>query len=264
MSSTVIRPNSPGASSMGASRIGTACEPVKQWMPILPAGTEKVTSPDAFVWLPRPLAPPSSLQEQCAPLSQMLFGWAHLRLGAFPMLHVSAEDVVQETWMRALAALDQRADLEEPRALKAWLFGIARNVLLEELRRPRSSGSRRTERSTAMPSDVLDTVTSICTQLSRGELVQLFLAFAAELEEVDRQLLVHCGFEGAHPEEVALRFALEPSSTARRWHRLRERLRESRWDERMGLRDEAERTAAPSTLGRSRSDGPTGSATGAR
>ena len=205
-----------------------------------------------------------SLNEQCAPLSQMLFGWAHLRLGAFPMLAVSAEDVVQETWMRALAALDQRGDLDEPRALKAWLFGIARNVLLEELRRPRSGASRRAERSTSMASDVVDTVTSICTQLSRDELVRRFLAFAAGLEEVERQLLVHCGFEGAHPNEVALRFALEPSSTARRWHRLRERLRESRWDERMGLRDEAEHTASPSTLDRNRADGPTGSATGAR
>jgi len=173
------------------------------------------------------------LQEQAAEHSPFLYGWANLRLRRFPSCRLTAEDVVQETWMRAFVA-SSSASVPAPQALRAWLVGIARNVILEEVRRP---GAREAlpERSTALEAGVRDTVTSLCTQLARHELVQRFLAFADGLEEVDRQLLVRCGFEDGHPGEVALALGLEPDSTARRWHRLRERLREAHWDERWGL-----------------------------
>lgn len=137
--------------------------------------------------------------------------------------------------MRALvASSSEPARVPASEALRAWLVGIARNVILEEVRR---AGAREAlpERSTALDAGLRDTVTSLCTQLARHELVQRFLAFADGLEDVDRQLLVRCGFEGGHPSEVALTLGMEPDSTARRWHRLRERLREARWDERWGL-----------------------------
>ena len=135
--------------------------------------------------------------------------------------------------MRAFAA-SSPSGVPAPQALRAWLVGIARNVILEEVRRP---GSREVppERSTSLEAGLRATVTSLCTQLARHELVQRFLAFADGLEEVDRQLLVRCGFEEGHPSEVALALGLEPDSTARRWRRLRERLRDARWDQRWGL-----------------------------
>jgi RNA polymerase sigma factor (sigma-70 family) len=173
------------------------------------------------------------VREQAPVLSPLLFAWAHLRLRGFPGARVTAEDVVQETWMRALTACTRRANaLPDAGALRPWLIGIARNVVLEEVRRPEGMSH---SVSTTMASGLLDTVTSLCTHLARNEFVQRFLAFAARLEEVDRQLLVRCGLEDERPGDVALRFDIEPSSAVRRWHRLRERLREAQWNERWGL-----------------------------
>ncbi len=175
------------------------------------------------------------LYEQIPATSGLLFCWAQLRLRGFPAVRLTAEDVVQEVWMRAFAVCASRhSGLPAPGAIRAWLLGIARNVILEEVRRP-AAGELPRERSTAMAADIRDTVTSLCTRLARDEIVERFLAFATQLEEVDRQLLVRCGFEDGQPQEVALRFGLEPSSAVRRWHRLRERLREAHWDERWEL-----------------------------
>jgi RNA polymerase sigma factor (sigma-70 family) len=173
------------------------------------------------------------MREQAPVLSTLIFAWAHLRLRGFPAARLTAEDVVQETWMRAFTACARRAEaLPDAGALRPWLIGIARNVVLEEVRRP--EGQSRSV-STTLASELHDTVTSLCTHLARNELVQQFLAFAAGLEEVDRQLLVRCGLEDERPGDVALRLDMEPPSAVRRWHRLRERLREARWDERWGL-----------------------------
>jgi RNA polymerase sigma factor (sigma-70 family) len=174
------------------------------------------------------------LEEAVPELSPFLFGWAHLRLARFPASRLAAEDVVQETWVRAFSTCAAAAArLPAPEGLRPWLVGIARNVILEDVRQP-AGREASPERSTVL-GGLRDTVTSLCTQLARHELVRSFLAFAEGLEEVDRQLLVRCGFEDGHPSEVALPLGLDPDSAARRWHRLRERLREARWDERWGL-----------------------------
>lgn len=50
--------------------------------------------------------------------------------------HAEAEDLVQETYVRAIQAMDRlRADSN----LKAWLFTILRNIWLNQLRRRRTS-----------------------------------------------------------------------------------------------------------------------------
>ncbi|MEQ1892460.1 MAG: sigma-70 family RNA polymerase sigma factor [Planctomycetota bacterium] len=175
------------------------------------------------------------LGEEAGRLSRILFGWSALRLRLNPAARISPEDLVQETWSRAIAATTSgRADLPTTANARAWLIGIARHVILEELRRPGSFAAQ-PESSTRFPGDVIDTVTSICTRLQRDELVERFLGFADGLEEADRQLLVRCALEGGRPEEVAPRIALEPDSAVRRWHRLRERLREAGWEQRLGL-----------------------------
>jgi RNA polymerase sigma-70 factor (ECF subfamily) len=61
---------------------------------------------------------------------QRLVGYARQMLGG---AHHDAEEVVQDAFVRALAAL--RAD-EREMALKAWLFTIVRNRALDVLRRP--------------------------------------------------------------------------------------------------------------------------------
>jgi RNA polymerase sigma-70 factor (ECF subfamily) len=61
---------------------------------------------------------------------QRLLGYARQMLGG---AHHDAEEVVQDAFVRALAAL--RADDREM-ALKAWLYTIVRNRALDVLRRP--------------------------------------------------------------------------------------------------------------------------------
>lgn len=61
---------------------------------------------------------------------QRLVGYARQLLGG---AHHDAEEVVQDAFVRALAAL--RAD-EREMALKAWLYTIVRNRALDVLRRP--------------------------------------------------------------------------------------------------------------------------------
>lgn len=55
-----------------------------------------------------------------------------LRAGAGP----EADDLLQETFLRAYRALAQRP----PTTLRAWLFGIARNLLIDHARRRERQG----------------------------------------------------------------------------------------------------------------------------
>ncbi len=68
------------------------------------------------------------------------------------LLGQRAEDAWQETFLRALRAYDR---LEHGRHLRAWVFTIATNVAIDELRgRPEPAGERRARASScsAMPS----------------------------------------------------------------------------------------------------------------
>ena len=177
---------------------------------------------------------------QCEALSPILYAWAHLRLRAFSNSGVAPEDIVQETWLRALATVSADEErLAAPAALKAWLIGIAQNVLFEELRRGRQRPRNAGGPSSNAPSDWLagqvDTVTSICTSLARHEAVGRVLEFAAGLEDLDRQLLIRCAFEDLTASDVARRLGIEPDTAIKRWQRLREHLRATRMDQRLGL-----------------------------
>src|SRR6201992_1555369 len=52
--------------------------------------------------------------------------------------HAEAEDLVQETYVRAIAALKR---LRSDSNVKAWLFKILRNIWLNELRKKRSAST---------------------------------------------------------------------------------------------------------------------------
>jgi RNA polymerase sigma factor (sigma-70 family) len=177
------------------------------------------------------------LQEHCALLSPALFGWAFLRLKGFPKTRIEPEDIVQETWLRALSSLTaDPALLAQPEGFRAWLFGIAQNVLLEELRRGRNAPRPSSEGSISWLGLEIDTVTSICTGLARHETVERFLEFADQLDDLDGQLLVRCAFEGVSASDVGRRVGVEPATAIKRWQRLREELQATRLDERLGLK----------------------------
>ena len=67
-----------------------------------------------------------------------LVGLWHLRLWAYLLRLVgepaAAEDALQETWLRVLRDIPR---LREPARLVSWIFGIARHVAVDALRRRR-------------------------------------------------------------------------------------------------------------------------------
>jgi RNA polymerase sigma factor (sigma-70 family) len=188
---------------------------------------------------PRDIAPQSlELQETCAALSPALYAWARLRLRALGAPAILPDDVVQETWVRALT-LTQAGAPVTAQSLRAWVFGIAQNVLFEQARALTRGERLAASRSDASASEILerleDTVTSLCTRLSRDETIERFFALAESLDETDRALLVRCGFEGVSATDAARRLDLEPATAIKRWQRVRERLRSTDFARKLGL-----------------------------
>jgi RNA polymerase sigma-70 factor, ECF subfamily len=96
-----------------------------------------------------------------------------------------AEDVIQETWIRAIATLDRWREKE---AFGAWLRGIVAHVAIDLLRR---------QRRFAMDVDV----ESVATEQS-GEQIDLETAIAA-LPPGYRAVLVLHDIEGFRHDEIA-------------------------------------------------------------
>lgn len=161
-----------------------------------------------------------ALYESVAP---GLYAWASLRVPR----SVAVDDFLQEVWLRGVRALHR--DGAQFESFRAWIYQVARNVLLESLRRHLQVG-RRTANE---PQSALDrhqaSVTSISTRLSRDDTMSRFLEYARALPEEDRELLMLCGIEGQPCVQVAIRVGLGVEGARKRWQRLRTKLRDSGW-----------------------------------
>src|SRR5688572_9084608 len=139
-----------------------------------------------------------------------------------------ADDLVQETWLRALERPARAAD---ELGLRAWLATVAHNLASSGWRRStrRRSREQAAARGEALPS-VADAVERVAVQ---RELVEAVLA----LEPADRDVVVLRYFEGLAPREIAERLgetsAAIRSRTSRALEKLRARL-ERRFDGRPG------------------------------
>jgi RNA polymerase sigma factor (sigma-70 family) len=158
-----------------------------------------------------------------------LYAWAVLRAPA----SVDAGDILGEVWLRAVERL--RTHDGENYEFRAWIFGIAKNVLLQVLRtrgndRTRlNSGCGANGLSTNALEHIPESVTSISQRLAREDTVRRFLEYAQLLDTDDRDLLVHCGVEGNTCTEAARRLGLGDEVAAKRWQRLRVELRSRAW-----------------------------------
>lgn len=154
-----------------------------------------------------------------------LYAWASVRI---PRSEMTPDDFVQEVWLRAIRNLHTDAATDHP--FRAWVFGIAKNTLLEILRH-RSSHRVKEERSgpSAIARVVPDSTTSVAAKLARDETMQRLLEFAHSLDRVDRDMFVHCALEGRSCTEVARQLGLTPEGAIKRWQRQRSRLRELGW-----------------------------------
>jgi RNA polymerase sigma-70 factor (ECF subfamily) len=158
-----------------------------------------------------------------------LYAWAAVRAPA----DVDPGDVLAEVWVRAIERLSTHDS--ENHEIRAWLFGIAKNVLLQTLRsrggrgRTRGSGFGPLGGSTNGLDRVPDSVTSISRKVATEECIRRFLDYATDLDVTDRELLVHCGLEGTACVEVARRLAIGGDAATKRWQRLRAELRQKPW-----------------------------------
>ncbi len=162
-----------------------------------------------------------SFNDLCDRVMPALCGWARLRVRPTLRSHVDPEEIVQETWLRALVNF---GDYDPARgSFRAWMFGIAKNVLLNALQvaqgaRPKGSGS--TTNLKAIEA-VADTATSATKRASRSEAVRCFLERALALSEDEQMLMILCGLEGLSSREAAERMNISEEAAKKRWQRLR-------------------------------------------
>jgi RNA polymerase sigma-70 factor (ECF subfamily) len=161
-----------------------------------------------------------SFNALCARVLPALYGWAQLRVGRRLRRGIEPEDLVQEVWARALTAFE---DYDSTRPFRPWLFGIARNVLLEELRGAQRRAADGLDASVArrVLEQAPDEVTSFTRRLARDEALAHFLAQVRELGDDEQTLVRLCGLEGASTREAALALGINEEAAKKRWQRLR-------------------------------------------
>jgi RNA polymerase sigma-70 factor, ECF subfamily len=161
-------------------------------------------------------------------LCPALMAWAQVRLPAHLRGQVAAEDLVQEIWLRVVR-IYQHSFQPGNGSPRAWVFAVAKLVLLEVERaayernqRGAAPGGTTWQRAIAQVPEV---VTSLTQRLARDERVQAFVARVQQLDEDDRRLLIFCGIEDMPQHDAAERLGLSLDAAAKRWQRLRERIR---------------------------------------
>ena len=126
-----------------------------------------------------------------------------------------ADDVVQETWVAAVARRPSAVH-----SLRAWLGAVARNVVRQSAR----AAARRRERETvaARRDDAPSTDEVVARAARMRELVERVLA----LDEPYRSTILLRFFEGVKPQEIARRVGASEEAVRQRLKRGLDRLRE--------------------------------------
>jgi RNA polymerase sigma-70 factor (ECF subfamily) len=152
-----------------------------------------------------------------------IVAWTRLRIAGLPHGRIDVEDVLQETWVRALEAFSR---FDQSASFRSWVIGIAQNVLLEALR----SDGRRTHRNRLEGDPALsqypDSVTSVSRAAARDDGLVRLLELISGLSSEDRQLVLMHGLEERPLAQVAERLELSEEAATKRWQRLCARLRE--------------------------------------
>lgn len=169
----------------------------------------------------------AAFQELYDKVAPALYTWTCMRLQGGPAADLAPEDILQEAWLRGLENL---ASYDPARSFRAWMIGIAKNVLLHAYRRLSRGAERGSGRPLESQLGLLgcpDSVTSISGRLTKDENVQRFLAYVAGLQPDERMLVLYCGFEDYTVAEAATRLGLKPDAASKRWQSLRARMRDS-------------------------------------
>jgi RNA polymerase sigma-70 factor (ECF subfamily) len=161
-------------------------------------------------------------------LAPGLFAWTNVRIRGTPAACIDPQDILQEVWLRAL---NKVASYDPARSFRSWMFGIAKNVLLESYRKASTEtigkGSNSSTKQELEHFDCPASVTTISQRLAKDEAVQSFLAYVDKLDPEDRMLVLYCGFEEYTIADAALRLGISADAAMKRWQRVRARLRDS-------------------------------------
>jgi RNA polymerase sigma factor (sigma-70 family) len=162
------------------------------------------------------LGEPEALDALIARWHEPLRRYLLRTLGARP----EAEDVVQDTWLRVVRALPR---LEDPARLRAWLFGIARRALMDQLRRDYGRANdvalELAEADAGMISDDAQ------WQLERDESIALLADSLEALPLVEREVLVLFYLQELTLDQLALVLEVPVGTVKSRLFRARRRLR---------------------------------------
>jgi RNA polymerase sigma-70 factor, ECF subfamily len=133
--------------------------------------------------------------------------------------HQQADDLLEEVWVRAFRSRDR---YDDRLAALAWLYGIARNVLLGHFRSQPSIAAADTGRRYPGEPDPWDAVDD---RLDARRTVSILTEALAALSDEDREVLLLVAWEQLTSAEVAVVLDI-PQGTARsRLHRARVQLR---------------------------------------
>ncbi len=166
--------------------------------------------------------PLPEFEDALAALLPRLVAWAHMRLRGAP--GSDAEDLAQEVLCRALL----RRDSYRGGHLAAWVFQIAKLTLLEQLRHRRRAQRIRLGEGHGSQFDLdacVGRLTTLTRVVARRDDLAKLLQYAQQLDALDRMVLMLCGLEGLSPREAMVHTGLGEEATAKRYYRLRQRLR---------------------------------------
>jgi RNA polymerase sigma-70 factor (ECF subfamily) len=163
-------------------------------------------------------------------IAPSIYTWARLKLRVSSFPCFQPEDIVQETWLRALCAFSTYDPHAAP--FRRWIYGIVRNVMCEalraigrqlpELRSPGLGGSSIFDLD-ALPKEV----TSLSERVARDESIGRFAEKLESLDAEERTLVSLRGLEGLSFGEIARFMQISEEAARKRWERLRRRLIQS-------------------------------------
>ena len=159
-------------------------------------------------------------------LAPSLYVWAVLRIPPGLKHRLDPEDLLQEIWYRAYMNL--ATFRRELAPFRAWLYGIARNVLRGELRglvrRHRRLPPLHSPHRTEALAGAMDEGASVTRRAMQDEGSRRLLEVTRTLAPEERQLLILRGLEGHTYEQTGRLLGITPQAAESRWRRLRQRL----------------------------------------
>ncbi|MBK8098503.1 MAG: sigma-70 family RNA polymerase sigma factor [Planctomycetes bacterium] len=168
----------------------------------------------------------AQFQELHARISPRLYLWCALRVPKALRHRIDPDDLLQEIWLRVMALLPRYQ--RERASFRHWVFGVAANVLAEQLRRCHVRQREAQADASAVFADLPAAATGVVQRAVRSEELRLLLGSIQQLPPEEQRLVLLRGLEGRPHQEVGVELGIGDKAAEMRWRRVCERLRQ-RW-----------------------------------